>query len=370
MLAINGFLFFLEFQESPENKILIGDSIAVAHLQQNNAVEEKNPEKPVKIPQNIFEKIDSALVANSFSEKWIRNQSSDTLQSKTVRVPSNLNMIKYNQMIFEILSAIGIKNPEVNENEQNGTLNFDFKIENNQAARLIIRKDLQIKQRMYQGSRIAIIIDDFGYQWGPQFVRGYIDFPVPITLSVIPGHYASKKTAEEATLAGKEVLIHLPMQPLKGSIAKESIKITSDMDDATISEMIKKAVADVPGAVGINNHEGSAGTSDLELMNRLFKVIKKLKLFFIDSLTSSKSVVKQAALENGVKFAERRIFLDNESDPQKIATAFRQAVELLNNGEDVIVIGHVRPATYKVLFELVTKEYPDLNYANASDMVK
>ena len=53
---------------------------------------------------------------------------------------------------------------------------------------------------------IVLIIDDFGYR-NDLISDGFLKLDIPITCAIIPGHSQSKKFAEKALNAGKEVII-------------------------------------------------------------------------------------------------------------------------------------------------------------------
>ena len=85
----------------------------------------------------------------------------------------------------------------------------------------------------------------------------------------------------------------------------------------------------VPGAVGVNNHEGSALTENKEAMKFLMAELKARNLFFLDSLTNPKSVAYATAIEFGLKAARRDVFLDNDSDnPASIRKQLDELVEI------------------------------------------
>jgi polysaccharide deacetylase 2 family uncharacterized protein YibQ len=105
-------------------------------------------------------------------------------------------------------------------------------------------------------------------------------------------------------------------------------------------------VESVPGAVGINNHEGSALTENKEAMKFLMAELKARNLMFLDSFTSAKSVAYSTAREFGLKSAKRDVFLDNESDnPASIRKQLDELVDIARKNGSAIGIGHPHPAT-------------------------
>ena len=61
-------------------------------------------------------------------------------------------------------------------------------------------------------ARIAIVIDDWGYDWAA--AEAFLQFPEKLTVAVIPFLPLSEEHAERARAAGHEGIVHLPMEPL------------------------------------------------------------------------------------------------------------------------------------------------------------
>ena len=61
----------------------------------------------------------------------------------------------------------------------------------------------------------------------------------------------------------------------------------------------------VPYAVGVNNHEGSLGTSDPKLMGELMPLLHEHKLFFVDSRTAATTIAEDTAHAAGVPATSR-----------------------------------------------------------------
>ncbi len=195
---------------------------------------------------------------------------------------------------------------------------------------------------------VAIVIDDLGQDLKP--AKEILSLPGSITCAIMPGLAQSKKIAELARQNRREVLLHLPMEPKNRNMKTSPGTLRSDMTPNDFLSAISDDVASVPGAVGINNHEGSALTENKEAMKFLMGEIQARNLFFLDSLTSPKSVAYATAKEFGIKAAKRDVFLDNESD--SAGYIGRQLDELASIAKEhgrAIGIGHPHPATIAAL---------------------
>ncbi len=127
----------------------------------------------------------------------------------------------------------------------------------------------------------------------------------------------------------------------------------------------------VPYAVGVNNHEGSRGTSDLLLMSELMPLLRERKLFFVDSRTTAATVAETAAHIAGVPAASRNVFLDDVQSASAIRIQFALAVRDAREKGSALAIGHPHPETLKVLSEMLPEaEHQGITLVFASDVVR
>lgn len=202
-------------------------------------------------------------------------------------------------------------------------------------------------------AKIALLIDDFGYSKGGVVDVFLEDLDIPLTISVIPGTPQAKFVAEQAHKSGKEVIIHLPMQP-KGKFNPDYKWIILDtMSEEEIKSTIKGARKDIPYAVGLNNHMGSLITSEERPMRALLKAVKEEDLFFVDSRTSPDSIAFALAQEMGVKSISRQVFLDNEKDIDYIKGQFQQLISSAKEKGKTLGMGHIDVTTGQALKEIV-----------------
>jgi polysaccharide deacetylase 2 family uncharacterized protein YibQ len=202
---------------------------------------------------------------------------------------------------------------------------------------------------------VAIVIDDLGQD--VKQAKEVLALPGKVTLAVMPGLPQSKNVAELAGQAGREVLLHLPMEPLKNHEKTQSPGTLSvDMTPMAFLNTVSEDVESVPGLVGVNNHEGSALTENKEAMKFLMAELKARNLFFLDSMTNPKSVAYATAIEFGMKAARRDVFLDNEGDnPSYIRGQLEILADIARKNGRAIGIGHPHPATLSELKKWITE---------------
>ena len=197
---------------------------------------------------------------------------------------------------------------------------------------------------------IVLVIDDFGYR-NDSISDGFLDLPVPITCAVLPGHNQSSRFAKKAINAGKEVIVHMPMQSAIASSGEDEFKLKIGMTSEEIEWRLNEALNEIPEAVGINNHQGSKATTDGKVMAVVASVLKNKNKFFLDSRTSSKTVGENTMRSVGVPTARRHIFLDNDLSIENISKQLNKLVTVAEKKGLAIGIGHVKGNTLKVLEE-------------------
>ena len=195
--------------------------------------------------------------------------------------------------------------------------------------------------------KVALIIDDFGNN-----MRGteeILNLPIPLTIAVMPFLPSTKKDAELAHQKKHDVIVHMPMEPMRG--AKSWLgpgALMSNLSDEEIRNRVNKAIDDVPHAIGMNNHMGSKITQNPRIMRIVLQVCKERGLFFIDSKTSYRSIVGQDAHDLQVPYIENMVFLDDVHTSSHITKQLRLISEKVKQNEVCVAIGHVGPGGKKV----------------------
>lgn len=203
--------------------------------------------------------------------------------------------------------------------------------------------------------RVAIIIDDLGYQL--EAGRRAIGLPGPVTFAVLPGTPRAAALAEWAHERGKEILLHLPLQANSDDKRDEPIGIDLDMSRETLASTFDVALSSVPYVIGVNGHRGSLLTRHPGHMQWLMEEIRaRDDLFFVDSYTTAHSVALQMATEAGVSAVRRDVFLDPDQSPETVVRQFERMKRLARKRGFVVAIGH----PYRSTLELLERELPKL----------
>jgi uncharacterized protein len=191
--------------------------------------------------------------------------------------------------------------------------------------------------------QIALVIDDFGnHMKGSQQM---LELPVKLTVAVMPFLPTTKQDAEAAYRKGHDVIVHLPMEPIRGKRSWLGPgAIFTDLSEAEIRKRVEAAIDAVPHAIGMNNHMGSRATSDKRVMRIVLQVCKDRGLFFLDSRTSYHTVIPKVAAELGVNVLHNDVFLDDVYSRRHVMRQIKSVKEFLQEHDSCVVIGHVGPS--------------------------
>lgn len=204
-------------------------------------------------------------------------------------------------------------------------------------------------------AKIAIVIDDFGDRWN-SIVKAFLEIEKPVTISILPGRSMSTQIAQAAIQREREVLLHLPMEPLDASIKPDSYMICKGMTFSQIQKILERALEDVPGAVGVSNHMGSKVTQDRATMLSLLENIKAKGLFFMDSYTIASSVAYSVAQELNLPTCKRDVFLDVDHNGVEIRNRLWELARRAKRRGHAIGVGHC----HRVMLEVLTEEMPKI----------
>jgi uncharacterized protein len=194
---------------------------------------------------------------------------------------------------------------------------------------------------------VAIVIDDIGYDLNT--VKELLKIDANLTFAILPCLNHSREAAEMLHKAKKEILLHLPMEPVSYPHEKPGEgALFTDMNNDELSLQLKNNIAAVPYAVGINNHMGSKFMIDEQRLSVIFKELKRGNLFFVDSRTSSDTKALSVANKTGLSIAERKIFIDNNRNYEEI---YNNLINVTKSGDKspIIFIGHPYPETVRAL---------------------
>ena len=203
--------------------------------------------------------------------------------------------------------------------------------------------------------KLIFVFDDAGHNL--EQLQYFLDLPFPCTIAVLPKLPNSRETARRIRAAGKELILHQPMQAVNQNINPGEGAVKPGMSREEIKKIVASNVEEIGPIAGMNNHEGSLITSDEKAMEAVLELCREKNIYFLDSRTSSKSVVPQVAKKLNMSIWERAVFLDNKRDKAYMKKQIIDGLEIASQRGEAIMIGHV----FTVDLAILLKEmYSDL----------
>jgi polysaccharide deacetylase 2 family uncharacterized protein YibQ len=187
--------------------------------------------------------------------------------------------------------------------------------------------------------RIALIIDDVGNN--PKADQRVLALPAAVTIAILPDSKNAAKLAQRAKAQAHDVLVHMPMEP-KNVASNNPGNMALRLDNSVPQNLaiLEQALQAVPGAVGLNNHMGSAFTADRTQMEAVLFHLQSRGLMFVDSRTGPATVGYRLARHMGMESVGRDVFIDHVDSPEAIAEQLEEAERIARHKGYAVVIGH------------------------------
>ncbi|MBU6474824.1 MAG: divergent polysaccharide deacetylase family protein [Alphaproteobacteria bacterium] len=194
---------------------------------------------------------------------------------------------------------------------------------------------------------IAIDIDDMGVAFDRSLWA--LDLPRAVTFAYLPyaDHLLWQVAAARA--GGHEVILHIPMEANDPDEYPGPHNLSVDMTKEQLERNIKINLDSFVGYDGVNNHMGSRFTTYATGLKVLMELLAKRDIYFMDSMTTPKSVAFNVAREYHIPAVRRDVFLDDTDTAAGVARQINETEKLARRYGAVIAIGHPKPATLAAL---------------------
>ena len=202
--------------------------------------------------------------------------------------------------------------------------------------------------------QMALVIDDLGEE--VQVSQELLRWNVPITFSILPYTSRGKSLALEAHQKGKEIILHLPMEPQGYPKANPGKGVLlHDMTPEQLRRQLLEDIEAIPHIKGVSNHMGSRLMEDGGTLRIILSELKKRDLYFLDSRTSAQTVGLETARSLGLRAGERNVFLDHTSGEEAVKQSVERLIQLSLSHGKAIGIGHPHTDTLKTLKAMIPK---------------
>ena len=192
--------------------------------------------------------------------------------------------------------------------------------------------------------RLVVVIDDFG-SWDQSGVDTMLSINAPITCAVMPMVDNSEANSKAAREAGKEVILHMPMEAYVHLPASwyGNIMIGNYDTKEQVYQKLNTAFYSIEGADGFNIHIGSGVCLHEDVMGFIYDWSSEHNLPFLDSRTHINTVCEKVANEKGIVYLGRDEFLEPEGNRSYagVKSHLMTAANLAKEKGYAIAIGHV-----------------------------
>lgn len=225
------------------------------------------------------------------------------------------------------------------------------------------------KEQPSAAPKVAIIIDDIGYD--RRMAQKLLALDPGLTFSILPFAPHSRSIAREVVRQGRELMLHLPMEPDEyPTIDPGPGALLSSMTPDQLLLQLRENLAAVPGIKGVNNHMGSRLTAESNRMYQIFTVLKQEGYFFVDSRSTPHTMGRPSARLFRIPFAERDVFLDHERHPDFIRRQIEKMIQIAKEKGQAVAIAHPYPVTYHALQAMLPEIKKQVQLVPASATVE
>ena len=290
--------------------------------------------------------VDMPLTGLGLIDVQLLERDGSVFHKQTLKIPPLASKSVFLRHLHERLSA---RAPSF---AVNATLDSEavILVDNVKTHRLLLEELSLLAPRPKVDNRpkLAIVIDDIGEDMG--VLKGLLKLDFPVNMAVWPNATHTRASVELIAQNRQDILIHFPMEP-KGfpryNPGDDALFIK--MSEKEIQDRIRMSVVKIPEAIGVNNHMGSSFTANEAGMDAALAAFKRHGLFFLDSLTTSKSIARSVAMKNAIPFYERDVFIDNVKDVPLIIRQLGKAQAVARQQGYAVAIGHPYRETLQAL---------------------
>lgn len=206
------------------------------------------------------------------------------------------------------------------------------------------------------GAVLCVVFDDGGQNISQ--LKKCVALPFPVTVAVLPRLAHSAESARIVRQSKNEVILHQPMQAMNLNVNPGAGAIKPEMTENEVFATLSQNIAEIAPIAGMNNHEGSLITENEVLVSFILQAASEKGIYFLDSRTSSATKVPSVAMEMGMGWYQRDIFLDNQKTRENYLAELKKGLDIANKKGHVIMIGHVWSAESLPAF--LEEAYPEL----------
>ena len=183
------------------------------------------------------------------------------------------------------------------------------------------------------GARLAIVLYGFGED--PAAADSSFTLPVPFGVALAPGRRTSRDLFRAAHARGREVVLHLPLEPInypRVNPGPGTLLVT--MSPARITEELRRDLDQARPVAAVANHMGSLATQDMTFMRAVYHELRRGDVPFVHVMPAAGAVCRSLATELGVGYTEPDAVLDDEPRSSDAGRLDRRWKEILKRARE------------------------------------
>ena len=209
--------------------------------------------------------------------------------------------------------------------------------------------------------QVALVLYGFGDD--ADAARAFMSVAAPFAVALEPGEKASGDEFKAAHAAQREVVLHLPLEPINyPTVDPGPATILVTMSPAAIAGRVRQGLDQAGAVVAVANHMGSLATQDMTVMTAVFKELKRQRLPFQHVSPAPGAVCKSLAADLGVAYAEPDAVIDGEAratTAKALDQRWKETLKLARARHVIVVWMRATPLTRTWLPKAVTAKTLD-----------
>ena len=197
------------------------------------------------------------------------------------------------------------------------------------------------------GARLAVVV--YGFTTKSE-ADSFFTLAAPFAVAIVPGEKVSGALFGAAHHRGREVVLHLPLEPLNyPQVNPGPGTILVTMKPAKIAEMLRRDLDQASPVSAVASHMGSLATQDMTVMSAVYRELKRADLPFVHVNPYPGAVCKSLASTLGIPYHEPDAVFDQETrgrDDQALERRWKAVLKQTRARGHGLVLVHATPLTY------------------------
>ena len=195
------------------------------------------------------------------------------------------------------------------------------------------------------GGKLSLVL--YGLDEEPEASAKLLEASLPFTAALVPGRRESKELLRAARAAQREVVLHLPLEPINyPQVNPGPGTVLVTMKPAKIVSLVDRYLDEAGPVTAIANHMGSLATQDMSVMTAVYGELKRRNLPFLHMQPAAGSVCRQLSSELGIAYQTPDEVIDLETrggKGQALESRWKKALARARERGQLIVMLRASP---------------------------